>query len=129
MIQEFVDKWNTSARAVVRAQVSQKHVTSYGELVRMVVAALAEGSEYGGMDASKIHQIDDGDYQGTLLFIIPEACYQPSTYWSVKVSYGSCSGCDTLQRIHSYDDETPTEQQVADYMSLALHIVQWLKEI
>lgn len=107
MIQEFVDKWNNGASAAVRAQIAQKHVTSYTELVRMVVEALAEGSEYGGMDASKIHQIDDGDYQGTLLFVIPENTYQPSTYWAVKVYYGSCSGCDTLQAIHSYNDEPP----------------------
>ena len=47
-------------------------------------------------------------------------------YWYVKVNYGSCSGCDTFQSIRMYSDEPLTKQEVDDYMTLCLHIVQRL---
>jgi len=97
----------------------------YIDIVRIVIEAVHNG--YGTPDPETIHQIDDGDYQGTLLFIIPEDCYQPHDYWYVKVFYGSCSGCDTLLNIIdcSYDKE----QQVNDLFTLALHVVQGLKKM
>ena len=33
----------------------------------------------------------------------------------MKVGYGSCSGCDTLEGIRYYNDDKPTEEQVRDY--------------
>ena len=85
----------------------------------------------------KITVVDDGDYQGTLLFLVPEKCYQPHNYWSSKVYYGSCSGCDTFQAIQSdttYDFETETysklsENQISEYMLLALHLLQAMREV
>lgn len=55
------------------------------------------------VDTQKIHEIDDGDYQGTYLYIIPRDIYQPlcSEYLMTTVEYGSCSGCDALQAIVS----------------------------
>ena len=91
---------------------------------------LANGFEgYGGPDLERIHRIDDGDYQGTLVFVIGGKGYQLSTYWYVKVSYGSCSGCDTLEAIREYGGDLPKPQQVEDYMKLALHIVQGLNKM
>ena len=76
-----------------------------------------------------ILSIDHGDYQGTLLFIIAASGYQPNKYWFVKVDYGSCSGCDTLEGIRCYSDGPPSDAQVADYMTLALHILQGIKPL
>ena len=77
--------------------------------------------------------IDDGDYQGTQIFIIPLNTYQPNVkdYVYTNTYYGSCSGCDTLQAISYYDRELPSETQIKEYMQLALHLLQkcmWLKE-
>ena len=76
-------------------------------------------------DDKNVTKIDNGDWQGTLLFLIPRKTYQPdpSDYLLTYVSYGSCSGCDTLQRIQSYIDGAASEQQIKDYMNLCLHIV------
>ena len=72
----------------------------------------------------------DGSYSGTLVYVIGEGGYEPSDYWYVKISYGSCSGCDTLQRIlDDLWDEEAKEQQTQDYMTLALHVVQGLKKM
>ena len=73
--------------------------------------------------------VDDGDYQGTEIFIMPLDEYQPDieNYIYTHTYYGSCSGCDTLQHISMYDDELPNEVQIQDYMELALHLLQKCK--
>ena len=63
------------------------------------------------------------------MFVIAARGYQPSDYWYVKISYGSCSGCDTLEAIRAYSDDPPTPEQIDDYLTLALHIVQGLKKM
>ena len=127
MIKEFVTRWEEN-KSKARKAFSEKHPDEYVDIVREVVKAL-ETDEYAELapDPNRIHIIDDGGYQGTLLFIIAEKGYQPSKYYSVFVSYGSCSGCDTLQGITEYSDDPPTDSQVEQYMTLALHIVQGLK--
>ena len=101
----------------------------YEDLVKMVVDYILNGDvdnndEYK-WDSDKITKIDDGDYQGTLLFLIPQDTYQPSEweYLMTYVGYGSCSGCDTLQAIQNWGDGLLTDDQVKDYMKLCLHIV------
>lgn len=96
----------------------------YHQIVQKVIELIVENSPdyYPLPDKDRIHVIDDGEYQGTLLFIIPEEGYQPHSYYFVKISYGSCSGCDTLQAI-MYD----SLEKVNDIMTLSLHIVQSLK--
>lgn len=127
MIKEFVDKF-IDQKAAVKASITT-HPEDYKELVKRVVEIVSDKDEYDSMDPERIHTINDGDYQGTLVFVIGSRDYQPSKYWYVKVFYGSCSGCDTLQNIRGYGDyeEPPTEQQVEDYWILMLHIVQNLK--
>jgi hypothetical protein len=81
-----------------------------------------------GFDVKNMTVIDDGDYQGTQIFIIPLNTYQPSVeeYVYTNTYYGSCSGCDTLLSICSYN-EKPSENQIQDYMTLALHLLQRCK--
>jgi hypothetical protein len=126
MIQKFVKKF-MAAESGVKAALAQAHPESYENLVGAVVKVLAE-DEYDSPDPARITRIDHGDYQGTLLFIIGAGGYQPSTYWAMAVSYGSCSGCDTLQAIRGYEDEV-TPEQVNEYWTLMLHLVQGMKRI
>jgi hypothetical protein len=127
MITDFVKRFD-AARPSLLAQFSEKHPANYAEIVRMVVAAVSV-DEYDDPDPERIAEVDHGSYQGTLVYVIGAKGYQPSDYWYVKVGYGSCSGCDTLEAIKGYSDEKPTEEQAKDYMTLALHIVQGLKSM
>jgi hypothetical protein len=127
VIQEFVDRF-MAKKPELEAKFREAHPSEYIDIVKAVVEVVTT-DEYNDIDPSRIHTIDDGDYQGTLLFVIAAKGYQPSDYWSVFVSYGSCSGCDTLQAIHDYGSDAPTDDQVSQYMTLALHIVQGLKKI
>lgn len=127
MIKEFIDEFEMR-RDDLRAIFSEKHPDSYRDIVAAVVRTITSDL-YNAIDPDRIHEIDDGDYQGTLLYVIGAKGYQPSDYWYVRVSYGSCSGCDTLQSINDYSSDKPTERQVDDYMTLALHIVQGLHKM
>jgi hypothetical protein len=129
MIEAFTKAWFANLHTM-REKFTAKHPEDYKEVVRSVVEMLADASDdYDKPDPERIHEIDDGNYQGTLVYVIGGSGYQPSRYWYVKVSYGSCSGCDTLEAIRSYRDESPDEEQVREYMTLALHIVQGLREM
>lgn len=98
----------------------------YIDLVKMVVRIIFSDDQYSlSWDYKNITEIDNGDYQGTLLFLIPKKCYQPdeSEYLMTYVGYGSCSGCDTLQAIQNWGTGRLTEQQVKDFMALCKDIV------
>ena len=129
MIEAFTKAWFANLHTM-REKFTAKHPKDYKEVVRSVVEMLADASDdYDKPDPERIHEIDDGNYQGTLVYVIGGSGYQPSRYWYVKVSYGSCSGCDTLEAIRGYRNESPDEEQVREYMTLALHIVQGLREM
>ena len=127
MIQEFVNRF--MERKEQLEQAFSKHPENYAEIVKNVITAISDEDTYDDPDPERIHQIDDGDWQGTLVYVIAAKDYQPSDYWYVRVSYGSCSGCDTLERIKDYSDDTVTVDQLSQYMTLALHIVQGLKKM
>lgn len=132
MIKEFVQRWEAN-KLQLQEKYSKKQPADYKEIVTDVIKILSLENEYSSElnpDPDRVHQIDDGDYQGTLLFVIAEKGYQPSDYYFIKVSYGSCSGCDTLQDIRDsgpWDSELPNPKQIDGYMTLALHVVQGLK--
>lgn len=118
-------------QARLRVLLSKSQPFTYEALVKHTLTVLEDVHDEDGytrMDPHRIHEINDGDYQGTLVYIISEQGYQPSSYFIMKVSYGSCSGCDTLQSIRDSDySEVPTSSQVTQYMSLCLHLVQSIK--
>lgn len=122
MIQQFTDRF-IAARPQVEAALSAKHPEDYKSLVKLVVETVAT-DDYGQPDPERITEIDHGDYQGTLVYVIAAGGYQPDRFWYVRVGYGSCSGCDTLQAISDYSDEPPTPRQVSEYWTLCLHIAQ-----
>jgi hypothetical protein len=128
MEMQFVERFKQAAPEI-RAAFHAKAPTDYKSLVRVVVEAVSDHDKYNDIDPDRIHEIDDGDYQGTLIYIIAAKGYQPRDYWSVRVGYGSYSGCDTLKAIGCYGEGAPSDSQLDDYMTLALHVVQNLKPL
>lgn len=96
----------------------------YDSLLKLTINCILNDDVCGDprWDTDKITTIDDGDYQGTFLFLIPETTYQPSAheYLMTYIYYGSCSGCDTLQHIQSlwYNDEPVPEEAIKEFMML-----------
>jgi hypothetical protein len=95
----------------------------YIDLVKTVVRFIL-GEDW---DADRITEIDNGDYQGTLLFLIPQDTYHPCEYEYLMtyVWYGSCTGCDTLRGITSKmePDTPPAKRELQDLMTLCKDIV------
>jgi len=133
MIKEVVKQWEENKHKLeeyFRTTKQEKYSSSYKTILEKIIELVViEKDEYNKWDASKITVVDDGDCQGTQLFLIPTNTYQPSVedYLITHTYYGSCSSCDTLQAICGYSDELPTEEQVKEYMTLSLHLVQKMK--
>ena len=70
MIQEFVDRFMAGKAQLAEDLRAKEVYVSYEELVTAVVKLISEESDYRGPDPERVHVIDDGDYQGTKLFII-----------------------------------------------------------
>jgi len=129
MIPEIIKQWEENKHKLEEyfRTTKQEEYSNYKDIVKALFYCCI-----GEFNVDKMTVIDDGDYQGTQIFIIPKGCYQPSVddYIVTDTYYGSCSGCDTLQAICSYEyEELPSESQVKDYMTLALHLVQRLHRL
>jgi hypothetical protein len=128
VIAKFNAAW-MAGKHEVEAAFRAAHPEGYKEIVEAVVRVLGASGDYEAPDPTRITEIDHGDYQGTLVYVVGASGYQPSRYWATSVGYGSCSGCDTLQGISGYSSEPPTDSQVQEYMTLALHIVQEFRQV
>lgn len=129
MIKYCLKKWDANKHILEKAlQEGLKwNSCEYIDLVKLVVKCILNEGEvdFEKWDINDITVVDNGDYQGTLLFLIPKETYQPSEYEYLMtyVNYGSCSGCDTLLNIQGYSNEALTESQVKDFMVLCKDIL------
>lgn len=108
---------------------TQDNYNSYQELVKLLFDIIINSEIHYSTkyDTDKILVIDDGDYQGTQIFILHKDTYQPDVedYIYTNTYYGSCGGCDTLMSIYERNYyELPDDKQVKDYMTLCLHLLQ-----
>ena len=129
MLKYCLKKWHENRdklEAAIRKD-AKLNDCDYTYLLKLLVEHVLNGGDCGvcneyKLQANYITKIDDGDYQGTFLFLIPEATYQPSAheYLMTYIYYGSCSGCDTLQHIQSlwYNDEPVPEEAIKEFMML-----------
>ena len=134
MIQEFIERWNKYKDNLENyfRNTKQSEYDTYEKIVKLLFDKVInkEKTKERLFDINSIKVIDDGDWQGTQIFIINLIIYQPSEidYVVTNTYYGSCSGCDTLQAIKGYNyDKFPNEEQIKDYMQLALHLLQKCK--
>ena len=137
MIKYCIEKWDKNKDLLKSALDNNKllnHVLNkndddpleyleYKDLVKLTVMFIL--NDENEWNENKIKEIDDGDYQGTLLYLIPEDTYQPnsSEYLMTFVEYGSCSACDTLQTIQCYLDIRSRDKSIDDLMNLCKDLI------
>lgn len=133
MIKEFIAQWWQNKDNMERYFRSIQKIGNIG--YEGIVMALIEnvlnvdsGETYYKI-STDIHVIDDGDYQGTKIFVVHNNTYQPDLkdYFFANNYYGSCSGCDTLLGITGYSDEPATEEQIKELMKLAFDLLRSFK--
>ncbi len=131
MIPEIIKQWDKNKHKLEDyfRNTKQSEYSNYYKEILVKIFELCINSDDLMFDLTKITVIDDGDYQGTQIFLIPKDTYHPSAsdYVVTNTEYGSCSGCDTLMGISCYYEDLPTSDQVKQYMTLSLHLVQKLK--
>ena len=143
MLKILIEKWNKNKKHLENKLKETKMDYKYKDLVRWTFQYIynidVDIDESDKLDIDNITEIDNGSYQGTLLYVIPFDTYQPceNEYLMTSVRYGSCSGCDTLLRIfdgfdyddvniedYYYGESYPNKNQLKDLMTLCLHILQ-----
>lgn len=120
-------KWGKNEKIFEQALKNVKNLNaiSYDDLVKLVFEKIYNSDcekDFERLDLDNITRIDDGDYQGTILYMIPFKTYQPVEYdyLLTYVRYGSCSGCDILKKIKEYDGE---ERKIKSFFQLGKDII------
>ena len=138
MIQKYVDAWienKDKYEAWLRGLAYNWGVVDYEDMVKQLIHLIINPhvDSYDRLQENRVTVIDDGDYQGTQIFIIPYDVYQPNEeeYVYTHVGYGSCSGCDTLLNALSLSDydEKLSDRTVDMLMVLALHLIENFKPL
>lgn len=137
MEKEIIEKWENgknNLRNYLENNLTEITSNSYNQLVKTLISqCLNYNSEFETF-SEDFTCIDHGCYQGTQIFILHIATYQPDVddYYYFANYYGSCSACDTLQGILIHTDwETglPSKDQVDQLMALCLHMIQKMKRM
>lgn len=136
IIKEFAEKWFKNKHLL------EKHFSGlniedssleYIDIVKALVKFVLNDNEeeYYNYNIDNITVVDDGEWQGTQLFIVPRDTYQPSfdEYIITHNVYGSCSGCDTLMSIVEWGNSTLNKNQVRQLMDLSLHLLQRFQKL
>lgn len=129
MLKYCVKKWDANKEKLKKRFETERYWEhcEYADILKAVIDTVLntpiDGEVANPWDSSNVHEIDDGSYQGTLLYLFPANTSQPGAgeYLMTYVYYGSCSGCDTLLAIQADGNGTGylTERQVNDLMELA----------
>ena len=129
MIRYCLDAWNKNKNKLEQVY---RTTTGWNKCEYIGVVKCVVDCMFPEWSSKTITQVDNGDYQGTLLFLIPRNTYQPAEYdyLITYVGYGSCSGCDTLLGIQNYEDcAYLNEQQIKDFMTLSKDIVMNMRRL
>lgn len=132
MLKIMKERWDLNKNKLEHELRTRKGLNNcdYHDLVTLTFETIFNSSaedDYGKkLDLDSLSRIDDGDYQGTLLFVIPFEVYQPcdGEYIMTYIGYGSCSGCDALQAAQEWTENDLLEDwQVKDFMSICKSII------
>lgn len=135
MIQEFVDAWR-DRQDIYKEWLEglsdrEREYLEYKDLVEFLFTlvinpAVSEMDDFwNGFDIDDITEINNGSYQGTLIYIIPRDTYSPDEhdYIYTFIDYGSCTVCDALQNAQSDEKESCIKKMIM----ISLHIIEHFK--
>lgn len=127
MLKYCLRKWDENKKKLEEGLLKDPLLNEceYKHIVEKVVEIILNTNEEYLWNTEGITEIDDGDCQGTLLFLIPRKTSQPSEYEYLMtyVGYGSCPGCDALHAIQDYGEIPISEDQLKGFMALCKDII------
>jgi len=129
VIQRFVDAWERCKKPL--RLFFQEKPGSYDDVVVAVLSAMRlavpEGERIHFPDPACTTVIEGVGYQGVSVYVL-RTSEGDDPEWYVRVGYGTCSHCDTLDSIEYGDTPESREASIDQCMTLALHIVQNIRE-
>lgn len=134
MIKEFCEKWykyKDDLRDFIK-EAPIEEFDSYKKLVEILFKKVINKDVEDFEDKyNEFYEVQIGDYSGENVYIIADSYYYPNKCIITNVSYGSCSGCDTLLGIigYSYENEYLEESGIDGIMQILLHLLQHCKKI
>jgi len=130
MIREITDKFVElrSDFEEVLSNTKMGRVSDYVHLLEICLRLLNNADIGYKFYVDRLCENDSGEYEGTLLFIIPDK-EDTNNFWYIRQDYGSCSACDTLRGIQSSMEpqERYSDAQIKDLWLLSLHMMQNMK--
>ena len=138
MIKYALKKWDENKdvlrNAIQQTEKDKRCFWDYNDIVKLVCRYIFNENVTDKdpmINVDGITMIDNGGYQGTLLFMMPFDTYQPAEYEYLMtyVGYGSCSGCDNLQRLQRIqsaemcNNVNSTDDLTSGYMALCKDVV------
>ena len=135
MINSIIEQWDLNKHNLKQhfESTDQREYWSYKKILELifdlVILKVDKDDVSFTIQKENIRTIDDGEYEGTLIYIIPidRPFIDVSDYLITDNYYGSCSWCDILLSISGCESKKPNEEQVRQYMTIALHLVQKLR--
>lgn len=126
MVKEVIEAYE-KARPNIKAWLKVNHPKSEEELVKRM---FLEMKQVGlNVDVDSIVKINN-EFTWSLMFVIPitsifkDGKFATYTYYTIALAYGSHPASDMFLYIQRKMGLHPTKQQVKDYMTMALHLVQ-----
>lgn len=131
MVKEFLEKWwkyKEGMETYFREKGNISEISYHGIVIALVKNVLNRGVKWCGL-SEEVCVIDDGDYEGTQIFILHNDACTPEIkdYFYTHNYYGSCSGCDTLLSIVEGSNGKATDEQVKLLMRLAFDLLRNIK--
>ena len=140
MIKYALKKWSENKdalrNAIQQTEKDKRTVWDYNDIVKLVCRYIFNENTTDkdpkiNIEGITMADTGNGNHQGTLLFILPFDTDHPAEYEYLMtyVGYGSCSGCDNLQRLQRihldemYYNVNSTDDLIDDYMVLCKDIV------
>lgn len=126
------DKWTRNEKFLKQVLEARTDLNTinWNDLIKLIFECIYnsdyDDDNFDSLDLDNMTVIDNGDYQGTYLYIIPFKTYQPAEYdyLMTYVGYGSCSGCDALLAAQNcLGGHLLTEFQVKDFLKLAKDVI------
>lgn len=127
MIEEFVKYWEAhkdNLKLWFEGKLVDGEEPTYKDIVVAIVDNVFNADDNYASFSTDVVELDDGDYQGTKIFIIHRDIYEPDLddYYYTSDYYGSCGGCDTLLGI--YETVPDDKEKVKLLMNVALNLLQ-----
>lgn len=129
MIEEVIKLWderkNNLRNTFLKFLNGDLSNYDYAALLKIVLDTLYDEDRFN-IDSERIVCCRNGAYSGDLMLVFPSMEYTETIFYYTFVSYGSCSGCDELERVLNCDNK---KEKIADLMTLSLHLVQSMKSV